>query len=162
MDSFSSWNPDKAAARLVQESDYFKNSPTAFPPAARFASRISEYLRENRTPSAPAFNPAVVAAKTSSGEVFFWFAPVGIVASSPRLACNAYLGCAFGNGNYANGVVAGVRRWWPSARTGSAAALRLEDLTSSKSQRGFPPGQIRPDYLSNSAGARLVTPKINC
>ena len=37
-------------------------SLTAFPPAARFASFISEYFREKRIPPAPAFNPAVVAA----------------------------------------------------------------------------------------------------
>ncbi len=36
--------------------------------------------------------------------------PKGIVASSPRLACNAYLRCAFGNGINANGVVARVMR----------------------------------------------------
>src|SRR2546425_12062608 len=36
--------------------------------------------------------------------------PKGIATSSPRLACNAYLGCAFGNGNNANGVVAEFRR----------------------------------------------------
>ena len=36
--------------------------------------------------------------------------PKGIGASSPRLACNAYLGCAFGNRINANGVVAEVRR----------------------------------------------------
>ena len=36
--------------------------------------------------------------------------PKGIGASSPRLACNAYLGCALGNRINANGVVAEVRR----------------------------------------------------
>src|SRR5438105_14120541 len=36
--------------------------------------------------------------------------PKGIGASSPRLARNAYLGCAFGNRINANGVVAEVRR----------------------------------------------------
>ena len=36
--------------------------------------------------------------------------PKGIAASSPRLACNAYLGCALGNRINANGVVAEVRR----------------------------------------------------
>ena len=34
--------------------------------------------------------------------------PKGIETSSPRLASNAYLGCAFGNGNNAKGVVAEV------------------------------------------------------
>ena len=49
--------------------------------------------------------------------------PKGIAASSPRLACNAYLGCAFGNRNNANGVVAKVRR---AGGNGMAAtALRL-------------------------------------
>ena len=49
--------------------------------------------------------------------------PEGIAASTPRLACNAYLGCAFGNGNNANGVAAEVM---PTVRNGLATtALRL-------------------------------------
>ena len=36
--------------------------------------------------------------------------PKGIATSSPTLASNAYLGCAFGNGNNANGVVAKAMR----------------------------------------------------
>src|SRR5436309_13148925 len=40
--------------------------------------------------------------------------PKGIGASSPRLACTAYPGCAFGNRINANGVVAEV-----SARAGT-------------------------------------------
>src|SRR5439155_2590739 len=59
------------------------NSRTALPPAARFASFISEYLREKITPSAPALRAAAVAAWTSSGEVFFSSAPVGISTSMP-------------------------------------------------------------------------------
>src|SRR5262249_2206277 len=51
-------------------------SRTVCPPAARLASRISEYLREKMMPSAPALNAAVVAAWTSVGEVFFSLAPV--------------------------------------------------------------------------------------
>ncbi len=35
---------------------------TAFPPAARLAKRISEYLREKITPSAPLWSAAVVEA----------------------------------------------------------------------------------------------------
>ena len=49
--------------------------------------------------------------------------PKGIETSSPRLASNAYLGCAFGNGNKANGVAAEVM---PAVRNGLApTALRL-------------------------------------
>jgi len=49
--------------------------------------------------------------------------PKGIVASSPRVASNACLGCVFGNGNNANGVVADVV---PAAGTGLASTvLRL-------------------------------------
>jgi len=50
--------------------------------------------------------------------------PEGIAASSPRLAWNAYLGCAFGNGNNANGVVADVIR--AGGNGWGATALRLE------------------------------------
>ena len=53
--------------------------------------------------------------------------PKGIETSSPRLASNAYLGCAFGNGNNANGVAAEVM---PAVRNGLATtALRLGGLT---------------------------------
>src|ERR1039457_233260 len=55
----------------------------AFPPADRFARFISEYLREKSPPPAPALSPAAVAAKTSSGEVFFWPASVGTSMSMP-------------------------------------------------------------------------------
>ena len=49
--------------------------------------------------------------------------PKGIATSSPRLACNAYLECAFRNGNNANGVAAEVM---PAVRNGLATtALRL-------------------------------------
>src|SRR5437588_511523 len=49
--------------------------------------------------------------------------PKGIATSSPRLASNAYLGCASGNGNNANGVAAKVM---PAVRNGLAiTALRL-------------------------------------
>ena len=49
--------------------------------------------------------------------------PKGIETSSPRLASNAYLGCAFGNGNKANSVAAEVM---PAVRNGLApTALRL-------------------------------------
>ena len=49
--------------------------------------------------------------------------PKGIATSSPRLASIAYLGCAFGNGNNANGVAAELM---PPVRNGLATtALRL-------------------------------------
>src|SRR5262245_38283990 len=41
---------------------YARQSLTARPAAARLSSRISEYLRESTTPSAPAFKAAVTAA----------------------------------------------------------------------------------------------------
>ncbi len=41
---------------------YPPNSRAAFPPPAKFAKRISEYLRENKTPCAPALSAALVAA----------------------------------------------------------------------------------------------------
>jgi len=49
--------------------------------------------------------------------------PKGIGASSPRLACNAYLGCALGNRINANGVVAEVRR--AGGNGWASTALRL-------------------------------------
>ena len=49
--------------------------------------------------------------------------PKGIGASSPRLARNAYLGCAFGNRINANGVVAEVRR--AGGNGWASTALRL-------------------------------------
>ena len=56
----------------------------ARPPAARFASRISEYFREKITPSAPALSAAAVASYTSCGVVFFSSASVGISMSTPE------------------------------------------------------------------------------
>ena len=53
------------------------------PAPARFASFISEYLRESTTPWAPATKAALTAWRTSSGVVCFWPASVGTSMSMP-------------------------------------------------------------------------------
>ena len=52
--------------------------------------------------------------------------PNGIASPSPRLACNAYLGCTFGNRNNANGVVARANR--ANGNGCAATALWLDGL----------------------------------
>src|ERR1019366_6405498 len=58
-------------------------SRTARPAAARLSNRISEYLREKMSPSAPARKAALVAAYVSSGEALRLRGPVGMPMSRP-------------------------------------------------------------------------------
>jgi len=84
--------------------------------------------------------------------------PNGIASRSPRLACNAYLGCTFGNRNNANGVVSKAKRGKISRRSDvySLGAMLYHLLT------GRPPlvGEALTDTLDQVVNSEPVSPRL--
>src|SRR5579871_689332 len=63
------------------------DSRIASPAPRKFGSRISEYLRDNSTPSAPALNAARTAPRVPSGVDLLELCAVGISISIPGHNC---------------------------------------------------------------------------